>query len=48
MFPLEGSEWSVRMDSTNGLIRTNYSVFVTGGAKEIVIQIELYESQSYL
>lgn len=47
-FSLEGQKSSVRMDSTNGLMWTNHSVFILGGAKEIMIQTQLYESQSNL
>ena len=50
MYSLDSPEWSVRRNSTNGLVSTNYSVFVFGGVKEIVIQIQLliHDSQSYL
>lgn len=49
-FSLESPEWSLRMNSTDGLVWANYSVFVIGGVKGMVIQIQLFihETQSYL
>lgn len=44
MFPLEGQEWSVRMDFTNGPKWTTYSVFIIGEAKEIMIRTQFYKS----
>lgn len=47
-FSLEGQEWSVRMGSASGLMWTIYSVFIIGGAKEVMTQIQWYKSQSDL
>lgn len=50
IFSLESPEWSLRMNSADGLVWANYSVFVIGGVKGMVIQIQLFihETQSYL